>query len=128
MPTLSFDGETHEELVRKVRRWLASAEGQTGHLEPNEIVIRGSELTKDALALVAAAAPEPIAQNEIVKGLAQMGYDVTDQTTKAVLSALSMVSELSGEKIVQRIEGAGRSVTYQMGKAVAKQVLKAFAT
>jgi len=128
VPTLSFDGETHEELVRKVRRWLASAEGQTGHLEPNEIVIRGSELTKDALALVAAAAPEPIAQNEIVKGLAQMGYDVTDQTTKAVLSALSMVSELSGEKIVQRIEGAGRSVTYQMGKAVAKQVLKAFAT
>ena len=128
MPTLSFEGETHEELVRKVRRWLVSAEGQTGHLEPNELVIRGSQLTKDALALVAAAAPEPIAQNEIVKGLAQMGYDVTDQTTKAVLSALSMASELSGEKVVQRIEGAGRSVTYQMGKAVARQVLKAFAS
>ncbi len=128
MPTLSFEGETHEELVRKVRRWLVSAEGPTGHLEPNELVVRGSQLTKDALALVAAAAPEPIAQNEIVKGLAQMGYDVTDQTTKAVLSALSMASELSGEKVVQRIEGAGRSVTYQMGKAVARQVLKAFAS
>jgi hypothetical protein len=128
LPTLSFDGETHDELVRKVRRWLASAEGQPGHLEPADVVVRGADLTKDALALVAAAAPAPIAHNEIVKGLAQLGYDMTDQTREAVLSALATASELSGEKLVKRIEGAGRSVTFQMGKAVARQVLKAFAS
>ena len=27
MPTLSFDGETHGEIVVKVRRWLASTRG-----------------------------------------------------------------------------------------------------
>jgi hypothetical protein len=124
LPTLSFDGETHDDLVRKVRRWLASADGEGGHLELAEVVVRGSELTKDALALIAAAAPEPIAHNEVAKGLAQMGYDVTDQTKRAVLSGLSTVSELSGEKFFKRIEGAGRAVTYQMGVAVARQVIK----
>jgi len=28
MATLSFEGETHGELVVKVRRWLASQEGE----------------------------------------------------------------------------------------------------
>ena len=35
MPSLSFEGETHDELVRKVRRWLASVEGEDGHLTPD---------------------------------------------------------------------------------------------
>ena len=35
MATLSFEGETHGELVVKVRRWLASLEGEEeGHLTP----------------------------------------------------------------------------------------------
>ena len=126
MPTLSFDGETHDELVRKVRRWLASAESPTGHLELGEVVVRSSELTKDALGLIAAAAPTPIAHSEVVKGLAQLGYEATDQTAQAVLSALKMVSELSGEKFFKRIEVKGRMVTYEMGAAVARQVLKSF--
>src|SRR4029077_19249314 len=35
MPSLSFEGETHGEIVVKVRRWLASTEGaQEGSLTP----------------------------------------------------------------------------------------------
>jgi len=124
VPTLSFEGESHDEIVRKVRRWLASAEGQAGHLGVVEVVERGSDLTKDALALIAAAAPQPIAHNEVVKGLTQMGYEATDQTKRAVLSGLNAVSELSGERFFRRIEGAGRAVTYEMGSVVARQILK----
>ena len=38
MPTLSFDGETHEELVAKVKRWLASVEGEGHPLSPTEAI------------------------------------------------------------------------------------------
>ena len=37
MPTLMFEGETHDEIVRKVRRWLASIDGGE-HLSPVEVV------------------------------------------------------------------------------------------
>lgn len=123
MPTLSFEGETHEEIVHKVRRWLASVEASPDHLGPAEVVERASALTKDALSVVAAAAPAPIADSEVVKGLLGMGYEATDQTKHAVLSGLTAVSELSGGRLLRRVEGAGRVVTYQMGKAVARQVL-----
>jgi hypothetical protein len=124
VPTLSFDGESHDEIVRKVRRWLASAESQVDHLGVVEVVERGSDLTKDALALIAAAAPQPIAHSDVVKGLTQMGYEATDQTKRAVLSGLNAVSELSGERFFRRIEDASRAVTYEMGSAVARQILR----
>ena len=125
MPTLSFEGETHDEIVHKVRRWLASAEGPPAHLGPTAAVERASDLTKDALAVIAAAAPVPIAQSDVVERLVSMGYEATDQTRSAVLGGLKAVSELSEGKLFRRLEGAGRAVTYQMGTAVARQVLKA---
>ena len=64
MATLSFDGETHGELVVKVRRWLASVEGQEeGALSTRDVVDQSAELTKEALRIIAAAAPEPVAQS-----------------------------------------------------------------
>jgi len=50
MPTLSFDGETHAEIVVKVRRWLASQDGQE-EASPTvaDTVSQGAEVTKDAL-------------------------------------------------------------------------------
>ena len=58
MATLSFEGETHGELVVKVRRWLASVEGEDGgHLTRVEAVEQGAELTKEALRVIASAAP-----------------------------------------------------------------------
>ena len=50
MATLSFEGETHGELVQKVRRWLASLEGEEeGHLSAVEAIQQGADITKEAL-------------------------------------------------------------------------------
>ena len=124
MPSLSFEGETHDEIVRKVRRWLASIDGDDAHLTVTEAVDRASELTKDALTVIAQAAPGPVASSEIVKGLTRMGYDATDATRKAVVTGLNALAEQS-EGLVKRAEGARRAAVYEMNAAVAKQVLKA---
>jgi hypothetical protein len=124
MPTLMFEGETHDEIVRKVRRWLASIDGEE-HLSPVEVVERASELTKDALGVIAAAAPAPVAQSELVKALTRRGYEATDQTKRALTTGLTALNELSGGEMVKRIEDARRSAVYEMNVAVAKQVLKA---
>ena len=40
MASLSFEGETHDEIVLKVRRWLQSTEGASEDLERNPEVRR----------------------------------------------------------------------------------------
>lgn len=125
VPTLCFEGETHDEIVHKVRRWLATADAPGEHLGAMEVVERASELTKDALSVIATAAPEPIAHNEVVMGLTRMGYEATDQTKRAVQSGLNAVAELSDGRIFKRIEDARRAVTYEMGTTMARQVLRA---
>ena len=125
VPTLSFEGETHDEIVRKVRRWLASLEGHDGHLALPEAVERASELTKDALTVVAAAAPGPIARSDITRALTRMGYDLTDSTKRAVIAGLDALSDATGGDVVQRVERARNSVLYEMNIAVAKQILRA---
>jgi hypothetical protein len=127
MASLSFEGETHEEIVLKVRRWLQSTEGGTEdvHLTPVEAIERGAELTKDALRVIAAAAPEPIAENEVVKSLTAMGYMATDTTKDSMVAGLDALDQLSGGSVVQRAQNAARDIAYQMNVAVAKQVLKA---
>ena len=125
MPTLAFEGETHDEIVRKVRRWLASLEGEESRLSALEAVDRASELTKDALTIIASAAPGPVAHSEVIKALTRMGYDATDGTRRAVSSGLSALNDVSGGSLVKRVEGARRSAVYEMNAAVAKQVLRA---
>ncbi|HVX16546.1 MAG TPA: hypothetical protein VHA73_00810 [Acidimicrobiales bacterium] len=126
MATLSFEGETHGELVVKVRRWLASVEGQkAGSLTPTEAVVQGAELTKEALRVIAAAAPEPIAQNEVVKALTSAGYKVTDTAKDALVDSLDSVEELTGGSVLKMARDARRSAMYQMNSAIAKQVLRA---
>ena len=127
MATLSFEGETHEQLVLKVRRWLQSVDGgeEDTRLTPVEAVERGAELTKDALRVIAAAAPEPIASNDVVKSLTSMGYKATDSTKEAVIAGLDSLDELTGGSVVKRAERTGRSIVYEMNAAVAKQVLRA---
>ena len=126
MPSLSFEGETHDEIVRKVRRWLASVEGvhEENHITLPVAVERASELTKDALAVIAQAAPGPIARSEIFKGLTRMGYDATENTKRAVISGLDALADTE-EGVLQRASDARRSVVYEMNSAVAKQILKA---
>jgi hypothetical protein len=88
-------------------------------------VDRASELTKDALTIIASAAPGPVAHSEVIKALTRMGYDATDGTRRAVSSGLSALNDVSGGSLVKRVEGARRSAVYEMNAAVAKQVLRA---
>jgi len=125
MASLSFEGETHDEIVRKVRRWLASVDGEEASIGVTEAVERASELTKDALTVVAQAAPGPIGRSEIVRALTRMGYEATDSTKRAVVAGLDALAATQGEGVVQRVEKARNSVFYEMNAAVARQVLRA---
>ena len=127
MASLAFEGETHDEIVRKVRRWLASLDGHEEHIDVTEAVERASELTKDALTVVAQAAPGPIGRSEIVKALTRMGYEATDTTKRAVVAGLDALADASqsGDGVLQRVEKARNSVVYEMNAAVARQVLRA---
>jgi hypothetical protein len=126
MATLSFEGETHGELVVKVRRWLASLEGaEEGSISPVEAIQQGAELTKEALRIIASAAPEPIAQNEVVKALTNMGYKATDVTKAALIDGLDSVEELTGGSVVKLARETSRSAVYQMNVTIARQILKA---
>ncbi len=126
MATLSFEGETHDEIVRKVRRWLSSVDAEEEHPGVVDTVERASELTKDALTVIAQAAPGPVGRSEIVRALTQMGYDATDATRRAVVAGLDAVADAShgGDSIVQRVERARNTVVYEMNAAVARQVLR----
>jgi len=127
MASLTFEGETHDEIVRKVRRWLASVDGEVEPIGVTEAVERASELTKDALTVVAQAAPGPIGRSEIVKALTRMGYEATDSTKRAVVAGLDALTDVSasGEGVLKRVEKARNSVFYEMNAAVARQVLRA---
>jgi hypothetical protein len=127
MATLSFEGETNQEIVLKVKRWLQSVEHgeEVTRLSPAEAVERGAELTKDALRVIAAAAPGPVASNDIVKALTSMGYKATDQTKEAVIAGLDSVDELTGGSVLKRVEETGRQIAWEINSAVAKQILRA---
>jgi hypothetical protein len=125
MATLSFDGETHGELVVKVRRWLASVEGEEeGNLSTHEVVDQAAELTKEALRIIASAAPEPVAQSEVVKALTNAGYKATDATKQAIVDGLDSVEEVTGGSVVKLARDTSKTVVYQMNTAVARQILK----
>ncbi len=125
MPTVSFEGETHGEIVVKVRRWLASLENEEGSsISAAEAVTQGAELTKDALRIIAAAAPQPVAQSDLVKGLTNMGYKATDATKDAVIAGLDSIEEATGGGVVQQATEAGRKVVWQMNSTIARQLLK----
>lgn len=125
MATISFEGETHGELVVKVRRWLASVEGQEeGTLTPHEAINQGAELTKEALRIIASAAPEPVAQNEVVKALTNAGYKATDTTRQIMVDGLDSVEEVTGGSVVKLARDASKTAVYQMNTTVARAILK----
>ena len=125
MPTLTFEGETHGEILVKVKRWLASQEGEEDSVPSiADTVNQGAELTKDALRIIASAAPEPVAQSDVVKGLTNMGYKATDATKSAVVTGLDTVEEVTGGSVVRQVSDAGRKAVYQMNSQIAKQLLR----
>jgi hypothetical protein len=125
MPKLTFEADTQQELVVQVKRWLASLEADDdGSLSVTQAITQGAELTKDALRVIASAAPKPVAQNDLVKSLTEMGYKATDATSKALVDGLGNVETLTGGSVLKQVSQRGRSAVYQMNSKVAKQVLK----
>ena len=126
MASLTFEGETHGEIVQKVRRWLASLEGEeAGHLSPVEAIQQGSDIAKEAIRFIASAAPEPIAQNEVVKSLTSAGYKVTESVRRGLTDSIDSMGELTGGDLMKTARDARRSVVYEMNSRVAKEILKA---
>ncbi|MGZ4693656.1 MAG: hypothetical protein ACXWA3_08510, partial [Acidimicrobiales bacterium] len=126
MPKLTFEGATQQELVQQVRHWLASLESdEDGTISVSQAIEQGAGLTKDAMRIIASAAPKPIAQNEVVKQLTGMGYKVTDVTSKRLIDGLDAVDEVTGGGVVRSVSERGRTAAFQMNAAVAKQILKA---
>ncbi|HEY1281727.1 MAG TPA: hypothetical protein VGF22_18750 [Acidimicrobiales bacterium] len=124
MATLSFEGETHAELVAKVKRWLFSLEGEEELRTPAEVISAAADLTKEALRVIASAAPAPVAQSEMVRGLTAMGYQMTDAASSTVIDALDAMSEVTGDRVLKRVRDMGTSAVFEMNKAVAQQILK----
>jgi hypothetical protein len=128
MPQLIFEGATQQELVRQVRDWLASLEAdQDGGISVTQAIEQGAGLTKEAMRIIASAAPKPIAQNDVVKQLTGMGFKVTDATSKKLIEGLEAVDEVTGGGVVKQVTDKGRTAAFQMNAAVAKQILKALA-
>lgn len=125
MPKLIFEAETQADLVVQVKRWLASLDAaDDGSISVSQAINQGAQLTKDALRIVASAAPAPVAQNDVVKSLTEMGYKATDATSKALVDGLDSVEALTGGSVIRQVSSKGRSAVYQMNVAVAKQVLR----
>ena len=114
-------------MVAKVKRWLASTQGNARVAADGavDLISRSAEVTKDALRVIASAAPAPVAQSEVVKSLTAMGYQVTDTTAKAMIDALDSLSSLTNGGLLKRARDAQASAVFQMNQAMAKQILKA---
>jgi hypothetical protein len=125
MPKVIFEGETQAELVSQVKRWLASLNAdEEGQITVAQAIEQGAELTKEALRIIASAAPKPIAQNEVVKALTDMGYKATDVTKVRLVERLGQVEDLTGGSVLRTVSAKGRSAVYEMNVTIAKQILK----
>jgi len=120
--TVTFEGTSHADVVGQVKEWLATVEPED-RLSYTEAVEQGAELTKDALRVIASAAPTPVADNELVKALTDMGYKATDVTSGAIVDGINRVEELSGDTVVTARE-RGRTAVYEMNAGIAKQILR----
>jgi hypothetical protein len=125
MPKVIFEGDTQQEIVAQVKRWLASLQADDeGSITVQQAIEQGAELTKDALRIIASAAPKPIAQSDLVKALTDMGYKATDATKHRLVEGLQSVEELTGGSVLKQVSDRGRSAVYEMNVNIAKQILK----
>ncbi|HYF46239.1 MAG TPA: hypothetical protein VD926_08525 [Acidimicrobiales bacterium] len=121
--TVTFEGDNHSDIVRQVKEWLATVE-EPDHLSAAEAIEQGAGLYKDALRIIASAAPRPVAENEIVKSLTDMGYRATDVTKERLLEGLARVEDLSGGTLVKDVRDTGQKAVFQMNATLAKSILR----
>ena len=118
MPKVIFEGETQQEIVAQVKRWLVSMEADNqGSISISQAVEQGAGLTKDALRIIASAAPKPVAENDVVKA-------ATDATKERLVDGLRNVETLTGGSVLHTVSERGRSAVYEMNVNIAKQILK----
>ncbi len=121
MPELRFSASTHNDLVRQVRVWLESTVDER---TAADVVEASADLTKDALRLIAAAAPAPLADSELVSGLTGLGHRATDATRDAVVAGLDGLAAVTDGRLLKRVGNEGAKAAYEMNSGVAKQLLK----
>ena len=121
MPELKFSARTHPELVRQVRDWLATAEGER---TLSDVIIESSELTKDALRIIAAAAPAPVAESDLVKTLTTLGYRATDLTRATLVAGLASVSGANDGLMMKTAKKASKTMLFTMTPRATKQMRK----
>ena len=125
MPKVIFEGDSQQEIVAQVKRWLASMEAdEDGSITVSQAIEQGANLTKDALRIIASAAPKPVAENDVVKALTDMGYKATDATKERLVDGLKNVETLTGGSVLQEVGERGRNAVYEMNVTIAKQILK----
>lgn len=130
MATVTFEAETLDELVRKMKAWIRSAdEMATRSAGIASVVGRTSEATSDlakaAIELIAKAAPEPVSSSELFKRLTALGYEVTETAQKTVTSTLDALSNTEDEGgLMDRVDKARDAALYEMSQAVARGVLR----
>lgn len=126
MPQVTFEADTHAEIVAQVRRWLASLDANDdGLIDLQTAINQGADITKDALRIVASVAPAPIAQSDVVKALTDMGYKATDATRDRLRDGLANVEAVTGGSVVRRVGERGREAVFEMNATIAKQLLRA---
>ena len=106
-----------------MRTWLASAERPPLVGAVADAVSSASDITRDALTVIAEAAPESVARNDLVKALVKLGHDSNEAAKRSTLAALDALSEASDGTLLKRVERARNSVVYEMNAAVARQML-----
>ena len=125
MPSVTFEGATHPEIVDQVRAWLISAEAELeGGAAVAHMVNQTADLTKDALRVIAKAAPEGIAQSDLVTALTDLGHAGTDASRDIALAGIDTVETVTGGSIVRNVAERGSKAVWQMSVPVAKQILK----
>ena len=102
MAALSFEGETHAEIVAKVKRWLASLDGESRPLTPAEAIAASAALTKDALRVIAASRARTGGSERHRQGPDRDGYQATDATAKAMLDGLDALSSVAGDGVLKK--------------------------
>jgi hypothetical protein len=121
VPEIRFNADTHPELVRQVSVWLESTDDEKTAVD---VVESSAELTKDALRLIAASAPAPLADSDLVKGLTELGHRATDASRDATLAGLDGLAAVTDGTLVKRVSEGGAKAAYEMNAKVAKQLLK----
>lgn len=122
MPEIRFTADTHPELVRQVQVWLESTRSE--ERTAADLVEANAEITKDALRIIASAAPAPIADSEIVKRLTELGHRATDASRDVTLAGLDGLAQVTDGTLVKRVGEGGAKRAYEMNAKVARQLLK----